>query len=299
MEKFKKIAFGLLYPPVWLIWCLTVLSFGLLVYVFLISGNSQSVIAYASYAIEAYTLTAICKKTPIFLRWIKRVKRDNKYINRYFSDRHLRVKFSLYGSVAINALYALLQLYSGVFYHSVWFYSLASDYFVLALMRFFVLRDTIRTDSPGLHKQMEWRRYRFCGVLLLWMHVILSAIVFYIVRQNRGFAYNEIITITMAAYTFTTLTVAIIGIVRYRRYESPLLSAAKALSFTASLVSLLSLETAMLTAFQTEENTPLFRQIMTGATGSVVCVMVLTMAVYMIVRATKAIRSIKSKGDPQ
>jgi len=93
--------------------------------------------------------------------------------------------------------------------------------------------------------------------------------------------------------------VAIIGIVRYRRYESPLLSAAKALSFTAALVSLLSLETAMLTAFRTEENTPLFRQIMTGATGGVVCVMVLAMAVYMIVRATKAIRSIQQKEDPQ
>ncbi|MBE6951930.1 MAG: hypothetical protein E7452_00035 [Ruminococcaceae bacterium] len=299
MDKFKKIAFRLLYPPVWLIWVLSFLSIGLLVYVFLISGNSQSIVAYASYVVEAYTLTAICMKTPILFRWIKRVKRDNKYISRYFSDRHLRVKLSLYGSVTINALYALLQLYSGVFYHSVWFYSLASYYFVLALMRFFVLRDTIRTDSPGLHKQMEWRRYRFCGVLLLWMHVILSAIVFYIVRQNRGFAYNEIITITMAAYTFTTLTVAIIGIVRYRRYESPLLSAAKALSFTAALVSLLSLETAMLTAFRTEENTPLFRQIMTGATGGVVCVMVLAMAVYMIVRATKAIRSIQQKEDPQ
>ncbi|MBQ4048320.1 MAG: hypothetical protein IJC93_08140 [Clostridia bacterium] len=299
MDKFKKIAFRLLYPPVWLIWVLSFLSIGLLVYVFLISGNSQSIVAYASYVVEAYTLTAICMKAPLLFRWIKRVKRDNKYISRYFSDRHLRVKLSLYGSVTINALYALLQLYSGVFYHSVWFYSLASYYFVLALMRFFVLRDTIRTDSPGLHKQMEWRRYRFCGVLLLWMHVILSAIVFYIVRQNRGFAYNEIITITMAAYTFTTLTVAIIGIVRYRRYESPLLSAAKALSFTAALVSLLSLETAMLTAFRTEENTPRFRQIMTGATGGVVCVMVLAMAVYMIVRATKAIRSIQQKEDPQ
>ncbi|MBR7137074.1 MAG: hypothetical protein IKC99_03355 [Clostridia bacterium] len=299
MDKFKKIAFRLLYPPVWLIWVLSFLSIGLLVYIFLISGNSQSIVAYASYVVEAYTLTVICMKAPLLFRWIKRVKRDNKYISRYFSDRHLRVKLSLYGSVTINALYALLQLYSGVFYHSVWFYSLASYYFVLALMRFFVLRDTIRTDSPGLHKQMEWRRYRFCGVLLLWMHVILSAIVFYIVRQNRGFAYNEIITITMAAYTFTTLTVAIIGIVRYRRYESPLLSAAKALSFTAALVSLLSLETAMLTAFQTEENTPRFRQIMTGATGGVVCVMVLAMAVYMIVRATKAIRSIQQKEDPQ
>ena len=185
MDKFKKIAFRLLYPPVWLIWVLSFLSIGLLVYVFLISGNSQSIVAYASYVVEAYTLTAICMKAPLLFRWIKRVKRDNKYISRYFSDRHLRVKLSLYGSVTINALYALLQLYSGVFYHSVWFYSLASYYFVLALMRFFVLRDTIRTDSPGLHKQMEWRRYRFCGVLLLWMHVILSAIVFYIVREKK------------------------------------------------------------------------------------------------------------------
>jgi hypothetical protein len=299
MEKLKKIVFALLCPPVWFISILAFFSLGLLVYVFLISGNTQNVIAYGSYVIEAYTLTVICVKAPILFRWLQKFKRENKFARRYFSDRHLRVKLSLYGSTAINALYALLQLYSGIFYRSVWFYSLASYYFVLALMRFFVLRDTIRTTSPGQHKQMEWRRYRFCGVLLLWMHVILSAIVFYIVRQNRGFVYHQVIAIAMAAYTFTALTVSIVGIVRYRRYESPLLAAAKALSFTAALVSMLSLETAMLTVFQTEENTPFFRQIMTGSTGGAICAVVLAMAVYMIVRSTKAIRSIKQKENSQ
>ena len=68
-------------------------------------------------------------------------------------------------------------------------------------------------------------------------------------------------------------------------------------SLVAAMVSMLSLETAMLTAFSTEENTPLFRQIMTGCTGAVVCAAVLAIAVHMIVYSTKRIRELREENQ--
>ena len=68
------------------------------------------------------------------------------------------------------------------------------------------------------------------------------------------------------------------------------MSAAKAINLTAALVSMLSLETAMLAQFGGDD--VMFRQIMTSATGAGVCVIVLGMAVYMIVKSTKALKSI-------
>ncbi len=152
-----------------------------------------------------------------------------------------------------------------------------------------MLRDTARVSVPGRNLIREFKRYRFCGVLLLLMNQALAIIVFFIVRQNRGFEYNYIHTIAMAAYTFTAMTVAVVNVVRYRRYESPLMSAAKAISLASAVVSILSLETAMLSAFG-EQNDPVFRRTMTASTGAAVCIFVLTMAIYMIVRASKEIK---------
>ena len=74
-----------------------------------------------------------------------------------------------------------------------------------------------------------------------------------------------------------------------KKYRQPLLSAGKAVSVAAALVSMLSLETAMLHAFGSE-NSESFRQTMTFFTGTGVCTLVLVIGIYMIVRSTKALR---------
>ena len=56
------------------------------------------------------------------------------------------------------------------------------------------------------------------------------------------------------------------------------------------LVSMLSLETAMIAQFGGDDS--VFRQIMTSATGAGVCVIVLGMAVYMIIKSTKLLKNI-------
>ena len=98
----------------------------------------------------------------------------------------------------------------------------------------------------------------------------------------------------MAAYTFTTMTLAVVNVIKYRRYESPIMSAARVISLASALVSILSLETAMLTAFG-EPGNDSFRQIMTAITGSAVCLLVLAMAVYMVIHSTKEINRLKKE----
>lgn len=126
------------------------------------------------------------------------------------------------------------------------------------------------------------------------MNLTLGVIVFYIVWQNRGFEYHYIHTIAMAAYTFTAMTLAVINVFKYRRYESPLMSAARFISLASALVSILSLETAMLTAFG-EPGNDSFRQTMTAITGAAVCLLVLALAIYMIVHSTKEINRLKKE----
>jgi hypothetical protein len=87
---------------------------------------------------------------------------------------------------------------------------------------------------------------------------------------------------------------AIINVVKFRKLGSPILSAAMIVNLTAAMVSMLSLETAMLAEFGSDE--PIFRRYMTGASGGVVCTFVLGMAIYMIVRSTRYIKQSRAKG---
>lgn len=290
MEKARRILRGIFFLPVWLLILLSLLSAFLLITTF-VTGKTESVPAIIGYILSAYTLTAVCIRVPRVVRACIRFKNKNRYLLRYQGDVSLRLRVSLYVSLAVNLLYALLQMISGMQNRSVWYYALAEYYALLAVLRFFLLKD-IRQNRRS--REEEYRRYRFCGVFLLMIHLLLTVITAYIVYQNRGFSHGEIVTIAMAAYTFYSVTAAVINVLKYRRHETPTVLAAKSVSFSAALVSVLSLETAMLSAFGTAES-PLFRRIITGVTGFAVCTVILASAIYMIVRGTRELRKIRKK----
>lgn len=242
----------------------------------------------ALFALSFYALLVLCMRAPAIWTFVGRFRRENRFYLRYSSDIRLKMRLSLNGAFLYNALYALFLLALGLRHHSAWFYAMAGYYFLLALMRLMLGRH-LRASVPGKDLRGEWCKYRLCGAGLVPMNLALSVFVFYYVRHLRPTTHHEITVIAMAAYTFLSLTMAIVNIVRYRRYASPVCSAAKALSLASACISMLSLENAMLTAFSAADET-LFRQIMLGASGAVAAMVILGIALYMIVHATKNLR---------
>ena len=98
----------------------------------------------------------------------------------------------------------------------------------------------------------------------------------------------------MAAYTFAALTMAIINVIRYRKYGRPAYSAAKAISLASATVSMLTLENALLTTFG-QESDELFRRIILGASGIIVILVVQGIALNMIVNACRRLRMNRSQ----
>ena len=233
-------------------------------------------------------LVLMCLRIPDMIRWVQRFRRENEYYLRYQGDVRLRMNISLYSAVGFNAVYALFQLCLGLWHHSAWFYAMAGYYLLLALMRLTLVRHT-RHHAAGEDSRTEWRKYRFCGWLLLVMNLALAVFTLYFVFRIRVFLHHEITTIAMAAYTFTALTLAIVNAVRYRKYGSPAYSAAKTISLAAATVSMLTLENALLTTFG-EGESEAFRQIMLGASGAAVILVVQGIALCMIVNATRKLR---------
>jgi len=283
----KKIGKRLLFPRPAIVVLLSVCAIALLVYSFVALDEADPV-SIAAYALSFYALMLVCFQIPALIAWIQRFRHENKYYLRYQNDVQLRINLSLYGAFGFNAVYALFQLCLGLWHHSAWFYAMAGYYLLLAIMRLTLVRHTSHY-AAGEDNAIEWRKYRFCGWLLLVMNLALAIFTLYFVFRIRTFLHHEITTIAMAAYTFTALTVAIINVIRYRKYGSPAYSAAKAISLASATVSMLTLENALLTAFG-QESDELFRQIILGASGIVVIFVVQGIALNMIVNALRKLR---------
>ena len=288
----RKIGKALLFPPIAIMVILLPVAAVFLIYSMVFIGT-ESVIATISYVLAAYTLTVWCMKIPQLIRCLKTFRDENKYAKRWLDDTRLRVNVSLYGSLIWNTAYAVFQLGLGFWHHSFWFFSLAGYNISLAVMRFFLVRHTSK-HKPGEKMREEFIKYRACGIVFLVMNLALSLMIFFMVYWNKTFHHHEITTISMAAYTFTSFALAIVNTVKYRKYNSPVYSASKAISLAAACVSMLTLESTMLTTFNDGSMDLTARRIMLGASGGVISLFIIAMAIFMIVWGTKKLKLLQT-----
>lgn len=294
MIDWRKIGKKLLYPPIWLVLFFALISTATLIVVFL-NGLEEHPAAYVIYVVAFYTLlviTMFCVKVlPERYRQAKQRVYDNKFGNRYMTDVAFRTHISLYASLGINLLYIGINIVSGLLYHTRWFLILAGYYGVLAIMRFILVR-YVNKNKIGKDMLSEWKWSRVCAAILTLINLSLSAAVLMMMFQDKGFVYHGMLIYIMALYTFYITIIAIINIVKYRKYHSPILSTTKIINLAAALVSMLSLETAMLTAFGADMTVGT-KRIFIAATGAGISIVVLAMSSYMIVHATKAIDELR------
>lgn len=289
--NFKKIGQALLFPHIAVLIVLTPVSAAVLIYA-LIYMSSDSLVSILSYVLAFYILLVWLLKVPKLVLKFKNFKTQNKYARLWNDDTHLRVKISLFGSLVLNSAYAVFQLGLGFYHRSFWYFSLFGYYILLAVMRASLAQHTKKYDA-GEKMRVELIKYRACGIVFLVMNTVLTVMIFFMVHLNRSVRHHEITTIAMAAYTFTSMTLAIINIVKYRKYQSPVYSASKAISLAAACVSMLTLESTMLETFGNEQMTEEIKKLFLGISGGVVSVFIILMAVYMIIGSTKKIRNTK------
>ena len=282
MEKWKEIGKKLLFPHLALVIFLAIAATAALIAVFACHMDEHPV-AYVVYVLSFYALCVVCARMPGVFRFAKAGIYRNPYANRYLTEAQLRSRISLYTGTTVNLAYSIFKLIMGIVYHSVWFGAVAVYYMTVCVTRFLMIRfyrASMRKATALERRRYEWRRYRTVAVLMLALNVAISGMVFQMIWQNRGYSYPGTLIYAMAAYTFYRLTQTIIKLVKSRRNHSPVFSAATALDFCVSLVSIFALQTAMFAAFGAEE--PHTRQIMNTLTGVAVCLIVVLTAVLMI-----------------
>ena len=291
----KKTGKRLLFPPVWLMIILITASAGMLTLVFL-KGMEQSIVAYLVYALAFYTLSVTSVFCILVLpkqySVIKHRIYDNPLGKRFITDEIFRANISLSVSFIISMIYVGIHIWSWYVLRSWWFVVLAVYYVILAVMRYLLLR-YVRLQKIGTNMIGEWKRSRVCACILLLINLSLSGAVLMILYQSKGYDYPGILIYVMAMYTFYSTIHAIVDIIKYRELGSPVMSTAKIVSLSSALVSMLNLETAMFAQFGGDMS-PENQRIFIILTGAGVSLVIVTLSVMLIVKATKAIRREKN-----
>lgn len=102
---------------------------------------------------------------------------------------------------------------------------------------------------------------------------------FMVIVQKQTISYHMIVTIGLAAFTFYSFTMAIINFIRYRKRENPVYSALKRIDLAKAIVSIFTLQVAMLTCFG---DGTLNAGLMNTLTGVAVTVSINTIAAFML-----------------
>ena len=269
-----------LHPPQWVVFTLPPIGFAALTHVLL--EGMDGVPAYIIYCMSAYCLV-ICilplprplrKAKACVLRWL-----NGKALGRaYMGSLAFRGITSLYSGMAANFLLALFRMLVGLRCASIWFLSIA-----IYDLLFGVIRLSLILSYRNRTIQTELRCYRRTAWLLFLMNVPMGGMIVLMVLTDSGYSYPAYVIYLSALYTCNTIILAIVNLVRFRKLGSPILSAAKILGLIAALMSLLGLQTAMLSQFAAEGEG--FQRMMNAVTGGIVWFSVILIAVTMLVRS--------------
>lgn len=199
---------------------------------------------------------------------------------------------SLRAGLCVNLCFAACKLYAGIRFRSPWFGAAAVYYTVLSTMRFAVLRGVRNAPPAGPSAAPVWqmrglRVYRRCGVLMFALNLAMTAIAAQMVWQNRAYRSPGTLIYASAAYTFYCFGSAAASAVKAHRMHDPVHAAAKMLGLAGALMSVLTLQTAMLAQFGGDAA---MRRTMNAVTGACVCSLVFCMAVFMAVRGNILLR---------
>lgn len=288
MERLQEILKKLIFPKI--IWrvLLILIGFGGIIAAFWTSQTG--VFMYLAEFLSAYALiVTVAWIVVLYIELYPKFKNrlyEYEIVNRYTADHYFRVFVGLCLSLTINLAFAGLKLGMAIQQSSVWLGAIAGYYTQLCVIRIFLTKQLLDAGKER-EKGQEWKAYRITAFLLLLTNLALGVIVTQIVREGRSYNYPGYVIYAAAAYTFYLMGNSIYNFIRYNKFDSPLLSAVKTVNLTTALVSVFTLQSAMISAFDEKGKQTVYLNVITGI---IVCVLVLVMAGFMLLRAGKTLK---------
>ena len=244
--------------------------------------------AWFLYGLSAYSLIALCLHLPGAVRMERNWLKNHPKVEAVLKSEELKFRTSLYLQQIVNFGYGMFKIMYGFLIGSAWVGADGIYNFVQAMIQLFQI---LRRKKPGAIQQ-QWRSYRFCGILILLMHLTLIGIVFQTVNWNRVEEAGEIMIIATAAFAFYKFISAVVDLAKDRKHTRPVDSSVRMLELSQAIFAIFSLQAGMLHTFGAGEA---WEHWLNLGTGCAVCLLTVAMGIYMIRRADREIKTLQEK----
>ncbi len=180
-----------------------------------------------------------------------------------------------YVRLVINFICALGHCLMGLLAHSWWFITVGMYYAVLSTTRFCILQiQRNRTDESAVFAT------KLTGILLIALSFCIVGVNVLSALEERGKLFHKITMIGIATYTFTKITLALIGMVRTRHSSSPTGKALRNIALADACVSIFSMQRSMLVSFPGMQEGEI--RLLNILTGTGVWIVVLLLGINLI-----------------
>ncbi len=157
-----------------------------------------------------------------------------------------RRKTTLFSSLSafLNLFFTFFHAALGVVSSSLWHGSISVYYLVLFAIRMIL----VVTERRKAEEKERVKVYTLVHILLLFMNVCLVVPIIVMIDGGRTYSYGLIPAIATAVYTTYRVTVAVKNLIRAKRSESRTVKTLRTINFLDALLSVLTLQNAMIAA---------------------------------------------------
>lgn len=256
-----------------------------------------AIISYALFGVAGVSLAySVYLLIPLFpkikkgiISWLEK-REFTRLLLRNFGFR--TVIFSI-GSFLMSLLFSGFNAYMGIKNRSIWYGALATFYIALALLRGGVLLYHKRKRANEQNDEYnKIKVYKNSGIITLILNVALSSAIAQMIFNSEHFTYMGLTIFAYAAYAFYKITMSIIALIKAHKQEDLTVRAVREINLVDALVSILALQTALLTTFS-EGNTNI--SLFNTLTGIVVSALSISIGIYMIVSANKKMKELQKE----
>jgi uncharacterized protein with PQ loop repeat len=116
--------------------------------------------------------------------------------------------------------------------------------------------------------------------MLLGLNLTITALIYLMIWQNKAHFYSDAVIYAAAVYTVFRVCAAVYDTIELKKVQSPALYSAKALSISVALMSLFSLQTALIDRFA--DSSTKLPTVLNIFTGTFVGIAVIFIAIRML-----------------
>jgi len=199
----------------------------------------------------------------------------------YNLEKTDKTMFFLIFTTLGNILLAIIKFIFSITIPSLWFFVNAGFLTVLSLSRFFSIKNygKQRNKIEKIKKEIGYKNYLHNGILLILLGIMYFFVSVYMYYKGTNTTMHEYLTYLVAFSAFWQVGWSIYGMIKYKRFESPILKAAKMTNFANALTSIVLTQVVLLDTYAKEYNL----QAVNGYTGIGVSLIIMIMGIYMII----------------